>query len=401
MEERRHFFAFIWHASFLALTMAFVEVNTVLPALVLKAGGNSFSIGLITAITTGIPLLVQIIFAGLLMARTRKKPFLLLGIYLRVFSLASIGFLLRSDMTGSLLLLMIFLIISIFSFSGVFAGICYTDLLGKSIAKNRRKFMAFRQIVGSFLSLVGGYLARMVVSKIPYPNNYSMMFFIAAFSLALGSIGFWMIREESSEITSYPGFWKIIKSIPATLKGDSNLRGYILFTNMTGFGLILIPFYVLLAKETFGLTGENVGNFLFLQMIGMLIAGFFWGNYLHRKGFKKLLYLCAIFGSTLPILALLLSKTNANLYMLIFLLTGITLSARKMGFEGLLIEISNNENRALYTGISGAFNLVTALLPLVMGMIIDSLGFAVVFVFSSVFIFSGILYLNRIKIQEV
>jgi len=79
-KEKRHFIAFVWHASFLALTMAFVEVNTVLPSLVLKAGGNSFSIGLITAITTGIPLLVQIIFAGLLMSRPRKKPFLLLAL---------------------------------------------------------------------------------------------------------------------------------------------------------------------------------------------------------------------------------------------------------------------------------------------------------------------------------
>ncbi|WP_235598480.1 MFS transporter [Kosmotoga arenicorallina] len=402
MREKRHFIAFVWHASFLALTMAFVEVNTVLPSLVLKAGGNSFSIGLITAITTGIPLLVQIVFAGLLMARPKKKPFLLFGIYLRIFALAFMGFMLKSSLTGSVLLLMIFLVISVFSFSGVFAGICYTDLLGKSIAgKSRRKFMAFRQIVGSILSFGGGFLARMVVSEVPYPDNYSMMFFVAAISLALGSMGFWLIYESPAKIISYPGFWKILKNIPSTLKKDGNLRNYIVFSNLTGFGLILIPFYVLLAKETYGLSGENVGNFLFLQMIGILIAGFFWGSYLQHKGFKKLLYACALFGGTIPILSLFLSNVGDNFYALIFLLTGVTLSARKMGFEGLLIEISNDENRALYTGISGAFNVVTSILPLIMGAIIDFIGFKIVFSLSSFFIFSGILYLRRIKIVEV
>lgn len=401
-KEKRHFIAFVWHASFLALTMAFVEVNTVLPSLVLKAGGNSFSIGLITAITTGIPLLVQIIFAGLLMSRPRKKPFLLLGIYLRVLALAFMGFMLKSSLTGGILLVMIFLVISVFSFSGVFAGICYTDLLGKTIAgKSRRKFMAFRQIVGSLLSFGGGFLARMVISKVPYPNNYSVMFFVAAISLAIGSLGFWLIHEPPVKIISYPGFWKILKSIPATLKKDSNLRNYIMFSNLTGFGLILIPFYVLLAKKTYGLSGENVGNFLFLQMIGILVAGFFWGSYLQRRGFKKLLYVCALFGGTLPVLSLFLSKAGVNFYALIFLLTGIALSARKMGFEGLLIEISNNENRALYTGISGAFNIVISILPLIMGALIDFIGFEIVFSLSSFSIFSGILYLRRIRIVEV
>ena len=174
-----------------------------------------------------------------------------------------------------------------------------------------------------------------------------------------------------------------------------------MFSNLTGFGLILIPFYVLLAKKTYGLSGENVGNFLFLQMIGILVAGFFWGSYLQRRGFKKLLYVCALFGGTLPVLSLFLSKAGVNFYALIFLLTGIALSARKMGFEGLLIEISNNENRALYTGISGAFNIVISILPLIMGALIDFIGFEIVFSLSSFSIFSGILYLRRIRIVEV
>ncbi|MDK2953936.1 MFS transporter [Kosmotoga sp. DU53] len=397
-QSRKHFIAFLWHASFLAFTMAFVEVNTVLPSLVLKAGGGSFSIGFITALTTGIPLLGQLFFASILVSKPKKKPYLLLGIYLRTLSLATISFLLSSSLSGMVLLALIFIVLGIFSFSGVFAGICYTDLLGKSIARDvRREFMAFRQIISSGLALVGGLFARYIVQRFEYPTNYSVMFLIAATSLGIASIGFWAIREESVDTTELPGFWEILKSIPKTIKTDANLKNYVLFTNATGFGLIIIPFYVLLAKKSFGLTGENIGNFLLLQMIGMTAAGFFWGYYLNKSGYKKILKWCIFIGALIPILALFLSKTTASLYALVFLFSGITLSARKMSFEGLLIEITNEKNRALYTGTAGALNLVTALLPLLMGSLVNFVGFTIIFTFSSLFILSGTLFLKAIK----
>lgn len=77
--------------------------------------------------------------------------------------------------------------------------------------------------------------------------------------------------------------------------------------------------------------------------------------------------------------------------------SGITLSARKMSFEGLLIEITNEKNRALYTGTAGALNLVTALLPLLMGSLVNFVGFTIIFTFSSLFILSGTLFLKAIK----
>ena len=91
---------FLWHGSFLALTMAFVEINTVIPSLILKAGGGSFSVGLVSAILTGIPLIAQLLFAGFLISKPRKKPYLIFAIYLRIISLAALGFILGSSFEG-------------------------------------------------------------------------------------------------------------------------------------------------------------------------------------------------------------------------------------------------------------------------------------------------------------
>ncbi|MFO7881492.1 MAG: MFS transporter [Kosmotogaceae bacterium] len=400
--EKQNFLGFIWHAIFLALTMAFVEVNTVIPSMIMESGGGGFAVGLSTAIMVGIPLLVQLLFAGYLTTKPRKKPFLIFGIYLRIAALFGIVFLLRSRFESTMLLLLIFIILSIFSFSGVFAGICYTDLLGKGVAlQDRKTFMTFRQIAGSGLSLLGAFLARYIVGNIGYPNNYSIMFFIAAISLVIASFGFFAINEKKIDTKKMPGFWTIMKSIPLTLKKDTNLLNYILFTNFTGFGLVLIPFYVMLAKENFGLSGENVGNFLLFQMGGMLLAGFMWRRFLLKRGLKKLLQRCVIIGTFIPILSLILAKTSVELFVVIFLLSAITLSARKISFEWLLIEITDDENRSLYTGVAGALNLVTALLPLLLGTMIEAIGFLPVFIASSVSIISGLFFLNKIRIEQV
>lgn len=74
--DPRH--AFYWHAFFLAVTTSFTEVNTVMPALILEAGGTEVAVGVLTAIMLGLPLITQLVFAGFLHTRERKKPYLLL-----------------------------------------------------------------------------------------------------------------------------------------------------------------------------------------------------------------------------------------------------------------------------------------------------------------------------------
>ena len=58
-----NYYAFIWHTSFLALAMNFMDVDTVIPAMLVEAGGNGLHIGLMTAIMFGGSSFTQLIFA--------------------------------------------------------------------------------------------------------------------------------------------------------------------------------------------------------------------------------------------------------------------------------------------------------------------------------------------------
>jgi len=89
-----NFIAFLWHAVFLSFAATFTNINTILPSLVVKSGGSDFQVGLLTAIMVGTPIIGQILFASYLHLKRRKKPFLLLGINLRVLALALVSLIL-------------------------------------------------------------------------------------------------------------------------------------------------------------------------------------------------------------------------------------------------------------------------------------------------------------------
>ena len=401
MMMKRNYLYFWWHAFFLAVTMVFTEINTVIPSLILKAGGNEITLGFLTSILVGFPYITKFFFAFFLHSRERKKPWLLVGINVRAISLFLIGFIIGNvkNINGDFLLVLIFVLMGFFSVGGAFAGISYVDVLGKTVAASKRRLtMSVKQFLDAIATLIFGFTARYVLSAFGYPVNYSYMFLIAASSLFIASIGFWFLTEErvgkKREKISAKKIFNMIKNIRTT---DRNLYYYTLFLNLSAFSQTIIPFYVALAKKDFGLTGAEVGSYMLLQIIGMIIATPLWYLISKKGSFKRIIKYCLILASVIPVYAIISSGIGSGFFAFTFLMTGFGLSARKIAVEALLIEISDDHNRALYSGISGAFSIVSAVFPIISGILIRSFGYDLIFIAVSVLIFLAILPLNKIR----
>lgn len=135
-----NFYAFLWHAGFLALAKNFMDVDTVIPAMLIESGGKAMHVGIMTAIMMGGSSFTQLFFAPYISNKGLKKKFLLLGINFRIFSLFALGGILFYLQAQQLVLILglIFLFITLFSLGGAFANISYTDILGKSVNENKR-----------------------------------------------------------------------------------------------------------------------------------------------------------------------------------------------------------------------------------------------------------------------
>lgn len=399
----RNFKAFVWHGLFLAFATTFTEINTVLPALVVQAGGSAFQLGVLTAIMVGVPMLAQLFFAGVITPRPLKKSLLLLGIYVRVLALLGVAWTLSrvtSLQSGGLLIFFVYLWMLLFTTSGAFAGLAYTDILGKSvIGLDRRRFFIIRQIFNSMGILISALIARQVLVRMPYPQNYYTLFLAAGGLLFVAAGGFLFLRERPTRTAFQPGsFVEILRYIPQALRTDANLRYFVILTNLTGFALTSVPFYIAMAKDRFGLGGESIGNFLLIQILGMLLSNLIWSRMVNRGGFRAVLFATAGLGVALPVLALgVVFWGPASWYYGVFFVSGMMLSARKIAFDGALLEISTEENRTLYQGIQGAFNITVAIFPLLGGALIAGFGFTPTFLLVALFLLAAFPVIGKLN----
>lgn len=104
--------------------------------------------------------------------------------------------------------------------------------------------------------------------------------------------------------------------------------------------------------------------------------------YARKLKYQNLLYTTSFIALLIPIYVFVFP--GHDVFFLTFLAGGVVYTLHKVSIDGVLLEVSTNENRALYTSLSGAGSLLPAIFPLVGGWIIDQFGFSVFF---NIFIF--------------
>ncbi len=395
----RNYKAFIWHAIFLSITVTFTEVNTVIPALILRVGGRELHVGIVTAIMVSVPLISRLQFTSFLSGRAKKKPYLLVGINLRILALVLIAvtIALYERLTVTQIILLLYAELLLFTLSGSFAGLPYIDIIGSTISSERRRdFFTRKQIISSVGMLVSVLIARYILKSVEYPNNYTFLFAAAAIFLAIASIGFWRIEEDVVSTVKRMSYVETLRRIPNVLRADRNLRIYLLYSNILGAQIALTPFFITFAKDRYVLDPQMLSSVLFLQIIGMILSSFLWPKIVQRGGFKSILRIRAYLSVLLPAAALITGYFASQLvYIFIFFGMGSLLSARTVSEDAVIVELSEKHTRVLYLGILGTFNLIIVFLPIVLGGLISRIGYVPIFISVSVISLWGIVLTNR------
>jgi MFS family permease len=396
-----NYYAFIWHTSFLALAMNFMDVDTVIPAMLIEAGGTGLHIGLMTAIMLGGSSFTQLIFAPFISNYAYKKKFLLLGINARILSLFFLSMMLyfSSALHGNYTIWLIFLLITIFSLGGAFANVSYTDILGKSVDQSARKsFFSVKQVITGLVLFLSAFLAKKVITLENFPLNYAYMFFIGFLALSVASLGFWQLKEYVSSKMVIKNFEHFVFKIRTELTQNKRLFYFLGFINTMGISITLLPFVMLYAKEVFHTQSHDTGLFLLYKVIGSVTIGFFLFTI-----FKKFKYRYLLYGNVLLVLSvslILLIIPGMPPFKYIFLTGGVIYSIYTISMSGVLLEVSGNENRTLYTGITGAGNILPALFPILGGLIIEKFGFQWFFILFILMILISLFFIYKLNCRK-
>jgi MFS family permease len=68
--------------------------------------------------------------------------------------------------------------------------------------------------------------------------------------------------------------------------------------------------------------------------------------------------------------------------------------------NGVLLEVSGQENRAIYAGFAGAGNILPALFPILGGVVIEYLGFSAFFGLYAMIVLSALFFIYKIDCRK-
>lgn len=399
--SNHNFKSFLWHATFLAFAKNFMDVDTVIPSMIVEAGGGVIHIAILTAIMMGGSSFTQLFFAPYISNKTYKKKYLLFGINTRVLSLTGLGallFLIQGDQHNYVLWLL-FLFITTFSLAGAYTNVSYVDILGKSISQHKRKtFFSANQIISGIIILGSAFLVKKILEWKEYPVNYAFMFFIGAILLLIASAGFWSIKETIPSGLRISGIKSFIRILKTELKQNKKLGYFLGYINTQGIAISFLPFIILYANETFDAQRVSAGVFLVYKIIGVVFVSVLVLLGANKLKYNLLLYSNVLLSLLLVALALVIKDVTSIKY--IFVLGGVVYSLFTMSMNGLLLEVSGNENRAVYTGFAGAGNILPAIFPLIGGVVINQFGYQAFFILFMLIVATAAFFIFKINCKK-
>lgn len=395
--NRRNFIAGLWHGAFLALGVALTQPTTVISAFVAELTGSTVWVGGLSTVLTVAGAIPQLFVARWIEPRPRKMPYLMMAIYLRVLSWGMLAWLVYAigDQHPMTLAWILVGMLVVFYAGGGLGNIPYTDIIGKIIPPDRRgAFFGGSGAIAGPLSVGAALAARQILAHVPYPNNYAMLFGLAAIGLAVASLGFWAMREPSASATnhnlfSWHEYWEQLLTI------GKHLKTLIAAQILTGFSLMALPFYVVFARDQLDAPVEAVGWFLLAQVIGGVLSNLVWAHLVDRSGARKMLFFCAVLSTSTPILAIGLSRWGWMALLPVFFLGGAIFNGRSVGFQSALLELAPAIERSTYAGLNAVLILPVAFLPLVAGLLLKQWSYNQLFLFVAVFIGAGAIVIRR------
>jgi MFS family permease len=369
--------------SFSMLGLSLVSRETVIPLLVSKLTLSPVAIGLVPAVYSLGIYLPQLIGAGVAEGMPRKKPFVTLvgGLGERLpYLVAGLAVLLLAEPAPPAALAALVLLFGISGASAGFATPAWFDMIAKVIPLRRRGlFTGLGHGLGALMGVAGAAVIALVLERLPYPQNFALLFGLAFGAMAISWAGLALNREPASPTVHPPAtLARYLRRLPAILRADRNFARYIGAMAVVRAGTMAGGFFLVYGVARFQLGGAEVGLLTGVLIGSQALLNPLWGALGDRYGHKVVLSGGA--------LALALAAATAWLapvwlwLVVAFTLLGAFLSSDSASFLTIIPEFCRDEDRPTYIGlINTLLAPVITLAPLLGGWLAAQLDYPPMF----------------------
>ena len=150
------------------------------------------------------------------------------------------------------------------------------------------------------------------------------------------------------------------------------------------------PFYVVYAQGHLGAPAGTVGLYLAALSVSSLLSNFIWSPLSDRASNRTLMSLAVLVTALVPMMAVVISMfigvwDNTLLFTtftLVFVLSGLALGAARIVSNNMLLTVAPPAERATYVGFLNLILGIVIFVPVLGGVVVDILGYLVIFVSS-------------------
>lgn len=358
--------------------LAFVMPQTVLPAMINMLNGPTWLIAIVPMMMTYGFLAPPLFMAHRIERMEHMKPILVFaGVFQRVpYLIAGLILLLPSAHFPLLVLGVVALTPLMSGCAGGISLTAFQELVAKTIPAHRLSSMwAIRSVVGAVISILAGTIVAAVLRAHPGMTGFGILHLIAFAFLVISFVVFVGIRETylpPKRAADDEARWvDFLRAIPSTLRGDRNLRRYVLSRVCTSGINITIPFLSIRALTVLNDTGTFLGYIVMAQAAGSIFGNLVGGYSGDRYGSKRLLIASSI-GYVFTCVFAVVAGTQMQ-FAAVFFFLGVFSSLDNIGAQSLSAQISPVRNRIAYMAIMSMTSMTGITLISILAVLIQKI----------------------------
>ena len=272
-------------------------------------------------------------------------------------------------------------------------------LQGKLISPEKRgRLLAYSNVIGCTLSIgVAVYfMPRWLSESNP---RYAVLFGATATTFGIAALVSFWFKEVPSQPQRTSRFFRFLGEALLLLRYDRNFRRFAIVILLFYSMWPLFPHYAVFGKRTLGLASSGFVALIVAQNVSNAVGAGIMGNIADRSGNRFVLRLLILISAFTPLLAVGISRipSGAQLYWIIFALIGFTpVSARIV--TNYTLEIAPQEKHPQYLGVMSLFQAIPLFVSPLIGTLIETLAFELVFIGCSVLVLLG--FVLTFKLDE-
>ncbi len=279
-----------------------------------------------------------------------------------------------------LLIVVILLAVLVATAAGGFVIPAFFHIVSVTVPVERRgTLFALRSVMSYLFGIGGGVLVQLILSRVGFPGNYSLLYGIATAILFVGLLVFSTIREPAGKAVERS--LSLRSRVRRVIASSRSYRAYLVARGFLVLAFATTSFFPIYVVERFGLPDSISGVFAIITAATFILVNPVFGRLGNRVGYRPVFLIAFVALAAAGVVGLLGPGRYLAYSLIAF--TAVGQSVNLLAWN-MTVEFAPEGEVPSYVGVTGLFVGIVGPLSVVTGLIVDWVGFGGIFVMAIV-----------------